>query len=215
MPDLIGAFERVRRVYRWYIESAFPLRSEALSREREALLDRVGSGDVPGTLAQPPLIEPVTVYERSPYNLRETSLQLPKEYQDVQYLAGSFSRRKSNFTSTNSTPFALVSKAKMLSSRPVLGPGRRKPSFCHFWPIWHGTPGPGLAARCRTIPMNAMPGPRRDDGGRRTMRGATSNGSGNGRTMPNGPMLSRNYPLSTQCSCRGSTSSLATDPGIS
>jgi len=32
MPDLVGAFERVRRVYRWYIESAFPLRSDALSR---------------------------------------------------------------------------------------------------------------------------------------------------------------------------------------
>lgn len=87
MPDLIGAFERIRRVYRWYIESAFPLRSEALSREREFLLDRIGSGDVPGTLAQPPLVEPVTVYERSPYNLREASIQLPKEYQDVQHLA--------------------------------------------------------------------------------------------------------------------------------
>ena len=87
MPDLIGAFERVRRVYRWYIESAFPLRSDALSREREFLLDRIGSGDVPGTLAQPPLVEPVTVYERSPHNLREASQQLPKEYQDVQHLA--------------------------------------------------------------------------------------------------------------------------------
>ena len=54
MPDLVGAFERVRRVYRWYIESAFPLRSDALSREREALLDSVGTGDTPGTLAQPP-----------------------------------------------------------------------------------------------------------------------------------------------------------------
>src|SRR5436309_285213 len=66
---------------------SFPLRSEALSREREFLLDRIGSGDVPGTLAQPPLVEPVTVYERSPYNLRDASLQLPREYQDVQYLA--------------------------------------------------------------------------------------------------------------------------------
>ncbi len=24
MPDLIGAFERVRRVYRWYIEKRIP-----------------------------------------------------------------------------------------------------------------------------------------------------------------------------------------------
>ncbi len=87
MPDLIGAFERVRRVYRWYIESAFPLRSDALSREREILLDRVGTDDAPGTLAQPPLIEPVTVYQRSKFNLREACLQLPKEYQDLQYLA--------------------------------------------------------------------------------------------------------------------------------
>ena len=94
MPDLIGAFERVRRVYRWYIESAFPLRSDALSREREALLDhigmrdgQIGMRDEPGTLAQHPLIEPVTVYQRSKFNLREASLQLPKEYQDLQYLA--------------------------------------------------------------------------------------------------------------------------------
>jgi ATP-dependent helicase YprA (DUF1998 family) len=87
MPDLIGAFERIHRVYRWYIESAFPLRSEALSREREALLDQIGTRDEPGTLAQHPLIEPVTVYKRSKFNLREASLQLPKEYQDLQSLA--------------------------------------------------------------------------------------------------------------------------------
>jgi hypothetical protein len=66
MPDLIGAYERIRRVYRLYIESAFPLRSEALTAERNCLLSRVGSSDEPGPLAQPPLLEPVTVYERSP-----------------------------------------------------------------------------------------------------------------------------------------------------
>src|SRR5262249_337321 len=87
MPDLIGAFERVRRVYRWYIESAFPLRSDALSREREVLLDQVGTRDEPGTLAQHPLIEPVTVYKRSKFNLRDASLQVPKDYHDLHPLA--------------------------------------------------------------------------------------------------------------------------------
>ena len=40
MPDLIGAYERIRLVYRQYIESAFPLRSEALTEERNARLMR-------------------------------------------------------------------------------------------------------------------------------------------------------------------------------
>jgi DEAD/DEAH box helicase domain-containing protein len=87
MPDLIGAYERIRRVYRQYIESAFPLRSDALTAERNALLNRIGDRDDPGTLIQPPLLEPVPVYERSPYTLREASRRLPKDYQDLQHLA--------------------------------------------------------------------------------------------------------------------------------
>ena len=35
MHDLVGAYERMRQVYQWYIESAFPLRYGALSNERQ------------------------------------------------------------------------------------------------------------------------------------------------------------------------------------
>lgn len=38
MHDLIGAYQRLDHVYRLYIKSAFPLRSEVLSNERDNLL---------------------------------------------------------------------------------------------------------------------------------------------------------------------------------
>ncbi len=87
MPDLLGAYERIRRVYRLYIESAFPLRSAALTAERNELLARMGTPDAPGTLAQPPLLEPIPVYESSGLTLRQASDQLPAEYRDLQHLA--------------------------------------------------------------------------------------------------------------------------------
>ena len=81
MHDLVGAYERMNKVYQWYIESAFPLRYEALSEERRKLLSHQG------VLSQPPLLETIPVYPYSGYNLAETSQLLPPNFQDLQYLA--------------------------------------------------------------------------------------------------------------------------------
>lgn len=81
MHDLVGAYERVNRVYRMYIESAFPLRYESLADERRQLLSRRG------ILSQPPLLETVPVYPPSGYSLREASERLPPDYRDLQHLA--------------------------------------------------------------------------------------------------------------------------------
>ena len=81
MHDLVGAYERMNRVYQWYIESAFPLRYKALSEERRKLLAQQG------VLSQPPLLETIPVYPTLSNNLAETSQLLPPDYQDLQYLA--------------------------------------------------------------------------------------------------------------------------------
>ena len=59
MHDLVGSFLRLERIYRMYIKSAFPLRHEALSHERDKLLRKIG------ILSQPPLLETVPVYPRA------------------------------------------------------------------------------------------------------------------------------------------------------
>ena len=81
MHDLVGAYERMNKVYQWYIESAFPLRYEALSEERRKLLAQQE------VLSQPPLLETIPVYPTMSNNLAETSQILPPDYQDLQYLA--------------------------------------------------------------------------------------------------------------------------------
>jgi ATP-dependent helicase YprA (DUF1998 family) len=86
MSDLIGAHERIGKYYRLYIESAFPLRSEALSAERQALLERVSTPVDPGILAQVPLLEPVTTYQRSGQTLAQASRALPPGYADLEFL---------------------------------------------------------------------------------------------------------------------------------
>src|SRR5687767_6951888 len=83
MHDLVGAYERINQVYRWYIESAFPLRYESLAEERRQLLSQQG------ILSQPPLLETVPVYPSSGFDLRKASEALPAGYQDLQYFAKS------------------------------------------------------------------------------------------------------------------------------
>lgn len=61
---------------RLYVESAFPLRSEALTVERDELLARRGTSTDPGTLAQPPVLETVPVYNRTTLTLQQLSQQL-------------------------------------------------------------------------------------------------------------------------------------------
>ncbi len=81
MHDLVGAYERINRIYRWYLESAFPLRYDQLSKERNDLLAQEG------ILSQPPLLETVPVYPPSGYDLKKASENLPPGYADLQHLA--------------------------------------------------------------------------------------------------------------------------------
>ena len=81
MHDLVGAYERMNQVYRWYIESAFPMRYGSLAEERRLLLSQQG------ILSQPPLLETVPVYPPSGYDLKAASEALPQDYEDLQHLA--------------------------------------------------------------------------------------------------------------------------------
>ena len=81
MHDLIGSYERLKRVYQMYIESAFPLRYETLNRERSNLLSQIGF------LSQPPLLETLPIYPSSSKTLDVACQHLPPEYRDLAYLA--------------------------------------------------------------------------------------------------------------------------------
>lgn len=81
MHDLFGAYQRLDRMYRLYIKSAFPLRSQILGEERDALLA------TSGVLSQPPLVETVPVYPTSGYNLPAITRELPPEYAGLGELA--------------------------------------------------------------------------------------------------------------------------------
>ncbi len=74
MHDLVGSYKRLDRLYRLYIKSAFPLRSDVLAEERDALLRQ------PGILSQPPLVETVPVYESSGRSLEDAAGELPAPY---------------------------------------------------------------------------------------------------------------------------------------
>ena len=65
MKDPIGGFERIRDLYITYLETAFRIRDDAVSRERRALLER------PGHLCTEPLIEPIPRYESVGFRLHE------------------------------------------------------------------------------------------------------------------------------------------------
>lgn len=80
MHDLIGAYNRVDELYRLYIKSAFPLRSPALSAERDELLRSEA-------LSQPPLIETVPLYPTSGLNIEAAALQLSPEYSGLAPIA--------------------------------------------------------------------------------------------------------------------------------
>lgn len=80
MHDLVGAHQRLDRIYQLYIKSAFPLRYRALAEERDRLLQQ------PGILSQPPLVEPVPIYPSSGMDLTAAANQLPPEYRDLAQL---------------------------------------------------------------------------------------------------------------------------------
>ena len=82
MNDALAIGQRLERIYRMYVESAFPLRYPALAAERRRLLTSEG------VLAQPPLIEPVPTYQRSGKTLAQAATALPSQYHDLAHLAG-------------------------------------------------------------------------------------------------------------------------------
>lgn len=88
MRDVIAAYDRISRVYRMYIESAFPFRYPALNEERRRILSAAGA------LSQPPVVETVPNYPSSKKNLRQAAKELvglpdvAAEYQDLEHLAG-------------------------------------------------------------------------------------------------------------------------------
>ena len=83
MHDLVGAYERMNKVYQWYIESAFPLRYEALSEERKKLLAREG------ILSQPPILETIPVYPTSGMTLSDVCQRekMQNGYENLYHLA--------------------------------------------------------------------------------------------------------------------------------
>lgn len=84
MYDVIGSYQRLERIYRMYIESAFPLRNQILSEERQALLKQLT------ILSQPPLLETVPVYPTDGTNLTKIANDLADidtSYLDLAQLA--------------------------------------------------------------------------------------------------------------------------------
>ena len=65
MQDPIGGFQRIRDLYITYLETAFRIRDEGVSRERRTLLER------PNTFCTEPLIEPLPRYKNVDWLLHE------------------------------------------------------------------------------------------------------------------------------------------------
>ena len=84
MKDLIGSYERLREIYRLYVESAFPLRNKSIENERHEL---IGSGTL---LSQVPLIEPSVLYPLSGFTIDEAVKSLGSEYEGLATLARPF-----------------------------------------------------------------------------------------------------------------------------
>jgi DEAD/DEAH box helicase domain-containing protein len=84
MKDLIGSYERLREIYRLYVESAFPLRDKSVEEERHAL---IGAGTL---LSQVPLIEPSILYPSSGLTIDDAEKNLGTEYEGLAMLANPF-----------------------------------------------------------------------------------------------------------------------------
>lgn len=80
MYDVIGAYQRLEKIYQLYVKSAFPLRYRSLAQERDRLLQQ------PGILSQPPLIEPVPTYPSSRRTLTVAANELLPDYRDLAQL---------------------------------------------------------------------------------------------------------------------------------
>ena len=65
MIDPIGAFNRIRDFYISYLETAFSIRDQTVSKERRDLLEAAGS------LCAEPILEPITRYVSAPFRFHE------------------------------------------------------------------------------------------------------------------------------------------------
>jgi DEAD/DEAH box helicase domain-containing protein len=65
MFDPVGGFQRIRELYITYLETAFRIADEGVSRERRALLE------TPGALCTAPLLEPLPRYRVVDWRLRD------------------------------------------------------------------------------------------------------------------------------------------------
>src|SRR5947209_6610405 len=81
MHDLVGGYQRLERLYQLYIKSAFPMRSDILTTERDKVLKERG------VLSQPPLLETVPLYPSSGFDLGTAVQQLPANYAGLSVLA--------------------------------------------------------------------------------------------------------------------------------
>lgn len=71
MIDPIGSFLRIREFYLTYLETAFRIGDEGVSRERRTLLT------TPGTLCTDPLLEPIPRYKLVDWKLNDLAAQAP------------------------------------------------------------------------------------------------------------------------------------------
>jgi DEAD/DEAH box helicase domain-containing protein len=74
MKDLVGTYERLRQIYRLYVESAFPLRNHSLAAERRRLLGK------DALLSQAPLLEVSPQYPSSGLSIESAVSTLPDGY---------------------------------------------------------------------------------------------------------------------------------------
>lgn len=148
MWDVIGAYERMNRIYRMYIESAFPLRYPQLVAERRNLLSAVGM------LSQPPLLETVPVYPSSGATLEQTSIELPEEYRDLQHFAAGLMRPGDElYRHQRRCLDAVLLEGKDIVVTTGTGSGKTE---CFLLPLLAQ-----LAAESRTWPNSPEPPPER------------------------------------------------------
>jgi len=103
--DPIGGFERIRDLYLTYLETAFRIRDEGVTRERRALLETAGQ------LCTEPLVEPVPRYASSGVGLHDLV-----DGPDAERVLPGFTREERR-------AFAEVALAGLFDSVPADGDG--------------------------------------------------------------------------------------------
>jgi len=103
VQDPIGGFQRIRDLYITYLETAFRIRDEVVSRERRDLLER------PNTFCTEPMIEPLPRYASVDWFLHELAE------------GGDRDDRLPGFSAEQRIAFADLALAGLLDSKPAEG----------------------------------------------------------------------------------------------